>query len=352
MTRRDNWMRDIVDRLVASRDATVCLAEVDAKYDKLTTKRSALSRIKAAAIARNIRHDDYDAAMHAARASLRNDPAREATLVAFGACPLSRQLKIQHKIRMGQHDGLCDDRDVEVYRDMPLCPPWIAQLHLSPVETQAVIESGHGRLLELSTHVVHIEAMDDRIFEARRIIRDDAAPLDSLAVALAMCTGRRMVELLLTGSFSPDPYGGKYTVVFSGQAKAGARAITSMTTDTPLTYRIPVLASSTSIVRGVARLRLLAPATSPTMVNTRYCRPLNARAKAMVHPGIRFHDLRTVYALVTFEAFRPHHYGLNGWVAKVLGHSGLGMSVHYTRMQVSGIHRIRRHNTSDDDDGT
>jgi hypothetical protein len=204
-----------------------------------------------------------------------------------------------------------------------------------------MIESSRRRLVDVSSQVVHVERMDERIMECRRIIRDDTSPMSDLAVALAMATGRRMVELFLTGTMTPDPYGSKYTLVFSGQAKTGSRAIASMEGDAPLTYRIPCLATASSIIRALSRLRGLAPAQTSGEVNSRYCRQLNTRARELVHPDICYHDLRTLYALVSFEVFRPHQYGLNGWVAKVLGHSSLSMSVHYTKLQVSGIDRIR-----------
>ena len=66
--------------------------------------------------------------------------------------------------------------------------------------------------------------------------------------------------------------------------------------------------------------------------------------KNHINEEIGFHDLRTLYALIAFEALKPHTYSVNAFVAKTLGHTGLGMSVAYTRMQVYGINKLRRYN--------
>jgi hypothetical protein len=57
-----------------------------------------------------------------------------------------------------------------------------------------------------------------------------------------------------------------------------------------------------------------------------------------------------MYALISYEAFKPHSYGCNGWVSKVLGHHSVGMSVHYTTMQVSGVNRIARYGREPSED--
>eukprot|EP00952_Eustigmatos_sp_NYUAD-ZCMA_P005571 24248-Eustigmatos_ZCMA.PRE.1 len=80
-----------------------------------------------------------------------------------------------------------------------------------------------------------------------------------------------------------------------------------------------------------------------TRINSTWSKKTNAYVKEHIHPELGFHDMRTLYALLTFEACKPHTYGINGWVGKTLGHAGVSMSVHYTRMQVYGINKIRRH---------
>ena len=117
-------------------------------------------------------------------------------------------------------------------------------------------------------------------------------------------------------------------------------------------YSIPTLAPASLIVRAVAKIRGMCKSSTmdPKQVNSTFCKKLNAYLKKHVHPELGFHDLRTMYALVTYEAFQPHTYSINGWICKTLGHSGLNISVSYTRMQVYGINKIRRHNRESAED--
>jgi hypothetical protein len=117
-----------------------------------------------------------------------------------------------------------------------------------------------------------------------------------------------------------------------------------MTEDQCRPYNVPTLATASSIVRSMSKLRgNVGPGLQqPVDVNQKWCRKLNAYVRENIHAELTFHDLRTLYALLSYEAFKPHCYGLNGWVCQTLGHACLNMSVHYTRMQVFGVERISR----------
>jgi len=67
-----------------------------------------------------------------------------------------------------------------------------------------------------------------------------------LAIGIALTTGRRAIEVLLTGTFKPTK--SKYKILFSGQAKKGYGV-----KDTP--YEIPVMIDAEIILKSVDKLR-------------------------------------------------------------------------------------------------
>jgi integrase len=205
------------------------------------------------------------------------------------------------------------------------------------------MEAQAQKMQELSSSVIRVENADEIVAFARKTLKNADAGASELATALAIATGRRMIEIFQKGQFCEIP-GQRYEVRFTGQAKAGLQEVASITHNKPLEYSIPVLAPAGNVIRGVARVRGLCRSTTmdAKRINSNFCGRLNAFVKSEIHPELGFHDLRTFYALCSFEAFKPHTYSINGWIGKNLGHSGLNMSTSYTRMQVYGINKVRR----------
>lgn len=348
-------LRTLATKLLMDEDLDACLAQLRDMYPNLSTRRSALCKLKAAVVESNRRHPRYPELVQRWEARLKERAALEGAsdeslrrmqeCYAFQGCSLKRQLHIQRKIQLGQGEGLFSHPDdLAFVAKLRLAPDFVSAIKLDVEEAKEVQEQQERKAKQLSNTVVRVEDGDAVVIWARRVLKDSASDVLSLAVAVAIATGRRMIEIFQKGQFAEE--GPKYSLRFTGQAKAGLQEIVGITEDQPIEYSIPVLASAGNIVRAVAKIRGLSKSltTDPKTITSRWCRKLNDFVKKNIHEELGFHDLRTLYALITYESFKPHTYSINGWICKTLGHTGITMSVAYTRMQVYGINKIRRHN--------
>ncbi len=356
-------LREMATKLTLDENVDACLAQLRQQYPKLCSLRTALSKLKMAVLETNKRHPTYHDTMaaweeHVKQRIVEKNASPESLqrikdFYNFQSCDLKRQLHIQKKIKLGQaNDMFSHPQDLEFAASIKVAPDYVGQLHLNDEETKAVQEQQATQAMVMSSTVVRIENADDLVRHARRVLKggndaDTPVPqtICDLAIALALTTGRRMIEIFQKGQFSEVP-GQKYAVLFTGQAKAGLQEIVGLQQNKMVEYTIPVLAPAAHIIRSIAVLRGLGQTLTktPKKINSEYCHRLNTQVRRHVHADLGFHDLRTLYALISFEVFKPHTFGLNGWVCNTLGHTGLGMSVAYTRMQVYGINKIRRHN--------
>lgn len=87
------------------------------------------------------------------------------------------------------------------------------------------------------------------------------------------------------------------------------------------------------MVRALARVRSSYPTLKVEAVNGAPQQRLAKIVKSM-NPRLSFSDLRMMYALVMFEAERPHTQSINAFIKRVLGHGTLSTSVSYTKMRI------------------
>jgi integrase len=125
-----------------------------------------------------------------------------------------------------------------------------------------------------------------------------------------------------------------HSVLFSGQAKKGDLV-------GPVAYKIPVLATPDLINAALARLRAAKNCSALTNrdVNLKYANSCNAAARRLLGKEHHFHSLRGIYAVIAHNLCLPHKYSLNAFVSRVLGHSNLGTSLHYSAIHVEHLKR-------------
>ncbi len=333
------------------------MKSLNALYPNIHTKKNAMSQIKHALLELEEYHPDYGARMaekenELVRAFREVEGDKEAEALVwprvksfydFRGCSLRRKLQLQKKVRLGDTTLFPCEEDNAFVASLPLMPSYIDELKLTSSEIREHKTSLERSLQRQSEQVIRIEHGMKLVVEARRVLRDPSASPEALATAIALVSGRRMVEIYSCGTFV-ETLNHRYGVLFQGQAKTGLQAIKSVREDSPMAYPIPTLARGKFVVAALAKLRALTGciALTPSQVNSKYCKRLNDYVKKNIHPHITFHDLRTLYALISYEMFKPHTYSINGWVSKFLGHAGLAMSVHYTRMQVYGLDPVSR----------
>lgn len=348
-------IKDYAQRLKASpEDASEILAEMRSSYNSLCSYQTALNRLRSYFISEQERHPSYAACVqeletdlvNAYTASITpNNPLGNSSLMTcvkflydFKTVPLQRQLKLLQKVRRGEYH-LPDKSFVEKLKKFQLLPEYVSKIHLSP-EEQIILKTGSSQhMFELSTNVTVIDDASQLLKQMVSILKAKEKTPEQQAVALALLTGRRMTEVLKTGGVQAIP-GYPYAAYFSGQLKNGLKNIVSVVDDEPDIYVIPLLCKFHLINSNLQELQryvltVVGDSATNEMVNQKFCGRLSKATKSMVLPQLRFHDLRTIYALLAYESFKPHRAGVNGFVAKSLGHTSVSVSSSYTRMQVN-----------------
>jgi Telomere resolvase len=162
--------------------------------------------------------------------------------------------------------------------------------------------------------------LDELVATATNILRDPERHPAALAAALAVLTGRRVVELLKTGHFTEGPK--RRTLIFSGQVKTkGSR---SARTDP---FEIPVHADPKLLLAGFARLRreFDCSGLSNREVHDRYSKRLSLHAGALFKDAhgtpLSPHDLRAVYALAAYAWLAPPTVSPIVYLPRILGHA-------------------------------
>jgi hypothetical protein len=313
--------------IVGERTPEQVMAELRARHSNLNTLRNSIYSLRKQLIMKNIFHPRYVDAMNAWGDALDTMDRRD-QLVAFAAKPLAEQLRLQKRCRMYDQTVFTDVRDACFITSLKIAPDYFDAIRLTDAEIQQFNAIRSRRLEEASSSVVSVSAMPILEWARAQLVVEDSNY--TLAIALAIITGRRMVELIVKGSFQAHD---ATHVVFTGQAKEGLHGRDS--------YVIPVLARPDHVMAAHERLLLAFEGTTPRQMNSRHCNALNELVRSTIHPDLHFHALRVMYTLVTFEAFRPHTCSINAWAKQVLGHMSMMPSLAYTKMDVVDAGAVR-----------
>ncbi|WP_083874742.1 protelomerase family protein [Nocardia paucivorans] len=150
--------------------------------------------------------------------------------------------------------------------------------------------------------------------------------------ALCALSGRRPVEIALTGKFTPTP-GTRHEVVFSGQAK------TKDDERAEAPYVIPILGDRALFLEGIERLRAEIDMTmDPKKFNSRHAKEIGIQSKRVFKDldgkPIMPSDLREAYAAVSFYEFAPKQVTEIRYKGDVLGHKTLDPTLDYLGFNV------------------
>jgi hypothetical protein len=229
--------------------------------------------------------------------------------------------------------GVNDAEDKAFLQGLTLEPDYLKGLCLTEEEYAELDAAAAANKLKKARHVVKVSWTI--VQWARVVLREPGQfPTDHLVVAIAVVTGRRMVEILSTGTFTPAD--DEDRLIFEGQAKV------KLNGDPKPAYTIPVLAPASHILNAHARVKEEYGQVTPAAVNANSPRLNESVRDALGRvEGITFHSLRTFYVLATFEAFRPHTMAINVWGMDVLGHDNMAESTAYLSMEIEGVEYLR-----------
>ena len=160
-----------------------------------------------------------------------------------------------------------------------------------------------------------------------------ASSYAKMAFALALASGRRAIEVLLTGAFDAV---GEYTVRFGGQAKKQ----TGVETDA---YNIYTLIPASEFISALERFRALEPVKALQVfnaldreertkaVNARTARSLNDAAKELLQDKERsFKDARAIYTRLCLDLYQAKSgKDEDAFTKSLLGHADYDAQAHY-----------------------
>jgi integrase len=252
--------------------------------------------------------------------------AARAKLEQFNSLNLAEKNTVQRRLRATQFSGhaMVDD----LITSFAIFPEYINDLKSVRNGTHCSSESSDS-FTGGKEHWEHTVQASELMSKCKATLKDDRANAFDVAAALGLLTGRRCIEVLKSAHFAPV---NDHSVLFSGQAKKGDLI-------DRVAYEIPVLASPDLINTALARLRAAKDCSAMTNrdENLKYAISCNAAARRLLGKEHHFHSLRGIYAVIAHNACLPHKYSLNAFVAKVLGHTSLGTSLHYSAIHVEHL---------------
>jgi len=203
-------------------------------------------------------------------------------------------------------------KDLRSYAHHPVLP----LLNISDRLNSVIKKKGAEAQTARHTTAVRKISINHYLTWMDRILKNHAShDWQNIAIALALATGRRPIELFSTGRFSEPEENG---VTFSGQAK------TKMSSTAP--YRIPVLHDVETIQLAMKRMRRLLKLPKDAThddVNKLTAKPLSLRMKGVFgERSVEFYTLRAAYARVCVQRFySPKHGTEEVFLASILGHN-------------------------------
>lgn len=272
--------------------------------DKLraSSYRRYLTTVRKAVTAQNWRHHGLEAAVHSL---VKHHPRYAEQLNDMAAMTDITSLRLAHRDLLALARQQRDDSAFEAFKAMKLDHEIMRHLTL-PAATKAQLATAAVETLEVrATNTIEInyhwmiETIHDLLTKAE--MRSDgvaAQNFSSLALGLALATGRREIEILKLARFKKV---GEFELEFSGQAKRRGGV------DFSESYNIYTLISADLVLEAFAKMRAMPEVLElqhldNTEVNRRVAKTLNTLAKRVFDSNERvFKDSRALWARVVFE---------------------------------------------------
>lgn len=248
--------------------------------------------------------------------------------IQFGQDDMKTQLQKQKTASKGALTG--SSRTDNTISQLIILPEFMTDYRLTKTDSVNSHTLAAGNIEKRSKDCVEVTDADELVLRCRSIVKDlDEDPF-VITAALGILTGRRSIELLKSGKFSPGSMG-SYSSEFSGMAKKRV-GCTLEQDDIPLLIKYKYVNPCIDHIRSIIKVDGL----TNTQVNSKYSHKLGDAAKILMESlNIRFHDLRAIYGTISFQSFKST-WSINIWLKKVLIHDTLDTSIYYSRCSVEG----------------
>lgn len=316
------------DLLYRSKDPEVILENIRNKY-ATSSFCSQMSRVKSEWYKFNDRHPDFMPTMNEGYDRLKkSDVSRKALKELKYYIKDDMAVQMRKRRSLKTPEGLSGDENVDFFiSSTPLLPEYMSKYHLSPEDRIVSSEISRKSLEARSMDCVVVEDADELVETCRKTIKELREDPFYIAACLSVVCGRRSIEILKTGNFQ-GVEDRDLTCLFSGAAKKKIMCTKSC--------EIPLLIKSKYVIAGLKHIRELIPCEGLTnsQINSKYSHKLGDAAKILMNNlGVRFHDLRCIYGMISFRMYK-HDGSINIWLKKALLHDTLDTSVFYSRCKV------------------
>ena len=306
------------------------MAELSKTHRTLGSLNTAMSLVRAEVIRRGPFHDNSELRTHAGNPEVQ----------AFLDAPLKEQVAIQ---RSHAHRQTWSEDEEAALAGLKLLPDSMASFRLTNEQNLELKQAHELALVARNERVVTISDAEKMLKRARELLAT-AKTTDTFAkivLPLALCTGRRMSELL-GGHARFDRTDDPHFVIFSGQVKKRGKAAP---------YKIPILCDVDTLHHSLCVLQKkqaekgVTTLLTPNEVKRKYHGQLqyyikDGRTLAELPTWCHFHDLRACYASYVFECFHvPTTF--QRMAMAILGHESIHESLSYGHVRLenaTGLH--------------
>lgn len=307
MSRHGSKVKSMADELLATHDHDAVIQTLVKEYNNVNTVITTLSNIK-----NQCTRDPRCIDQHKLQAVL-------------GSLSAECKEMVMDKYNQGPREMIDYCRRNDIARPNDLLVPWVSGLRLDReiYESRAKAAEGPRQTRTITIHdlkglLIWLRTGHTNIYQA--------------ILQLAMATGRRTVEILLTGTFTQGV--DDNICMFSGQAKGEKEE-----------YMIPLLIPFQRVQDILGYIRNEAGTEhmdntdeNRSRIHQRYAsslrRHLKKEVESFFHGDLHAHDLRAVYAYFTYECMMDGHFTYPAWIQKVLGHASDVVSIHYNRVRM------------------
>ena len=323
-------MQQAAQALIDGTSGADVMAELSKTHRTLGSLNTAMSLVRAEVIRRGPFHDNSELRTHA------DNP----DVVAFLDAPLKEQVAIQ---RSHAYRQTWSEDEEAALAGLKLLPDSMASFRLTNEQNLELKQAHELALVARNERVVTISDAEKMLKRARELLAT-AKTTDTFAkivLPLALCTGRRMSELL-GGHARFDRTDDPHFVIFSGQVKKRGKAAP---------YKIPILCDVDTLHHSLCVLQKkqaekgVTTLLTPNEVKRKYHGQLqyyikDGRTLPQLPTWCHFHDLRACYASYVFECFHvPTTF--QRMAMAILGHESIHESLSYGHVRLenaTGLH--------------
>lgn len=299
--------------------------------DKYSTSSfpSQMSRVKDAWFEYEDRNELYERAYKSGYKYLKSQGISSKYLQQykqFGEDGMKEQIQ---KIKIARKNNLTgSSRTDAAISQIKVLPDYMNDYRLSPEDITKNSNLVSSCVEKRSMDCINVEDANKLVSTCQHIVKSLDEDVFVTVAAMGIICGRRSIEILKLGEFSPSPRG-SYACKFTGAAKKRG-------TCKGVSYDIPLLVKYKYFQRCLDHIRTEIPVSdlSNAYINSKYSHKLGDAAKIILESlNVKFHDLRAIYGTITHQVF-SNSWSINIWLKKVLAHDNIDTSIYYSRCKI------------------